>query len=101
MLNQNQFDFNTGAQKVFVDSTNTATGPGKLLTHFRSGDEHFVFVFDIAHAKQYARILTQSVEAYEKQFGAVDGRLPSEPMPSPFQYPKEGGTGPIGPPKGK
>lgn len=87
-----QFDFNTGPEKIFVESTNTAFGPGKLVTHFRSGEKHFVFMFDITHAKQYARILMQNIEAYEKQYGEVDGRLPTEPMPTPFQYPddKEG-----------
>jgi hypothetical protein len=27
----------------------------------------------------------QNIEAYEKQFGPVDGRLPNEPMQSPIQ----------------
>ena len=84
-----QFDFNTGPDKIFVDSTNTAFGKGTLVTQLRSGDQHHVFIFEIAHAKQFARVLQQNIEAYEKQYGPVDGRLPTEPMPTPFQYPDE------------
>ena len=89
-----QFDFNGGPDKIFVDSTNTAFGKGTLVTHFRSGEQHHVFLFEIAHAKQYARVLLQNIEAYEKQYGQVDGRLPTEPMPTPFQYPKNNEGGP-------
>ncbi len=89
-----QFDFNTGPDKIFVESTNTAFGNGTLVTNFRSGLQNHVFIFEIAHAKQYARVLQQNIEAYEKQHGPVDGRLPSEPLPTPFQYPKnDAGSG--------
>lgn len=88
-----QFDFNTGPEKIFVDATNTAFGKGVLLMRFRSGDQNRVFMFEIGHAKQLARILSQNIEAYERQFGPVDGRLPTEPVPSPFQSAKGSGSG--------
>lgn len=86
-----QFDFNSGPDKIFVEATNTAFGPGRLLMAFHSGTQDHVFVFDIQHAKQIARVLTQNIEQYEKQFGAVDGRLPTESLPTPFQYPNDKG----------
>lgn len=85
-----QFDFTSGPDKIFVEATNTALGPGRLLLAMHSGEKTHVFVFDINHAKQLGRILIQNIEHYEKHFGAVDGRLPTEPMPTPFQYPDEG-----------
>ncbi len=83
-----QFDFNGGPDKIFVDATNTAIAPGMLITTFHSGDEQHVFVFQIDHAKQLTRILQQNIEVYEKQYGKVDGRLPTEPMETPFKYPE-------------
>lgn len=91
---ERHFDFNTGPDKIFVDATNTAMMPGALVTALHSGSEAHVFVFQIHHAKQFARILMQNVEAYEKQFGPVDGRLPNEPMQSPIQIEGKTGEGP-------
>lgn len=91
---ERQFDFNKGPDKIFVDATNTAMMPGMLVTALHSGSEAHVFVFQIHHAKQFARILQQNVDAYEKQFGPVDGRLPNEPMQSPIQIDKKSGNEP-------
>ncbi len=85
-----QFDFTNGPDKIFVEATNTAIGPGRLLLAMHSGENAHVFVFDINHAKQLSRLLTQNVEHYEKQFGPVDGRLPTEPLPTPFKYNDDG-----------
>src|SRR5882762_5445811 len=88
-----QFDFTTGPSKIFVESTNTAMMPGLLVTAFHSGEDTLVFAFQIHHAKQLARVLLKHIEEYEKQFGPVDGRLPTEPMPSPINLADGTGKG--------
>lgn len=93
---EKQFDFSGGPEKIFVESTNTAMMPGALVTAFHSGGKSHVFVFQVHHAKQLARVLLQNIEAYEKQFGPVDGRLPNEPMHSPIQIQGKTGDGETG-----
>lgn len=55
----------------------------------QSGGETGAYVITPDHAKQIWRLLGQHLENYEKQFGTLEGRLPSDPQPSPIQVRKE------------
>ena len=50
-----------------------------------SGGESSAFVLLPDHAKQLSRLLTQKIDEYEKEFGVLEGRLPSDLQPSPLK----------------
>jgi hypothetical protein len=50
-----------------------------------SGGEMSAYVVTPDHAKQIWRLLGQHLEGYEKEYGPLEGRLPSDPQPSPIQ----------------
>lgn len=65
--------------KAFVNSSKEMFNLALL-----SGGELSAFIFTPDHAKQLLNLLTKKVEEYEKEFGPLEGRLPSDPMRSPI-----------------
>lgn len=68
----------------YCEITNTLYNREMFLLWLSSGADISAFVFSPDHAKQLAKRLSEKVADYEKQFGPLEGRLPSEPMKSPF-----------------
>lgn len=51
----------------------------------QSGGDMSAYVITPDHAKQLWRLLGQHIDAYEQQYGTLQGRLPTDPQPSPIQ----------------
>lgn len=62
-----------------------ASTKDSFVLGFQSGGELGAYVVTPDHAKQIWRLLGQHLEGYEKQYGPLEGRLPSDPQPSPIQ----------------
>ncbi len=69
----------------YCESAKVASNRETFVLGFQSGGEMGAYVVSPDHAKQIWRVLGQHLEAYEKQYGALEGRLPSDPQPSPIQ----------------
>lgn len=83
---EQEFNFSTGPEKVFVEGFHARILNGLLHIVFRSADESYSFVLPLDLTKKLSRGLAQQVDEIEKKNNIViDGRLPNEPMPSPLQ----------------
>lgn len=69
----------------FCESAKVASTKDSFVLGFQSGGELGAYVVTPDHAKQIWRLLGQHLEGYEKQYGPLEGRLPSDPQPSPIQ----------------
>lgn len=67
-------------EQIFVNTSRDV-----FLLGFRSGGEVTAFVITPDHAKQLTRLLAAKVAEYEAAYGPLEGRLPTEPTPSPLQ----------------
>lgn len=69
----------------YCESVKVASTKDVFVLGLQSGGETGAYVVTPDHAKQIWRLLGQNLEAYEKQYGSLEGRLPSDPQPSPIQ----------------
>ena len=72
----------------FCERINVASSKDVFLLGMHSGGEVSGFVLTPDHAKQLARLLKQKLDEYESAYGVLEGRLPSDPTPSPLQIKK-------------
>ncbi|MEK9177141.1 MAG: hypothetical protein AAB923_02485 [Patescibacteria group bacterium] len=72
----------------FCEKITIATSRDVFLMGMHSGGEVSAFVLTPDHAKQLSRLLHQKVAEYEGAHGVLEGRLPSDPTPSPLQIKK-------------
>lgn len=72
----------------FCERINIAQTKDLFLFGMHSGGEVSAFVLTPDHAKQLLRLLQQKVGEYETAFGALEGKLPSDPTLSPIQKPQ-------------
>ncbi len=68
----------------YVETTNIGHNEQSFLLWLNTGGDKYCFILTPDHAKQVMRLMQMNVEKYEERFGVLSGRLPSEPMPSPF-----------------
>lgn len=90
------FDFNSGPEKVFVDTAHMRIVNGLLHVCFESGSSRRTMLLPLPLAKQISRAIGQQIEEIEQKTGStIEGRLPNEPMISPLsgEAPDEGSTG--------
>jgi hypothetical protein len=73
----------------FCEKITIATSRDVFLLGMHSGGEISGFVLTPDHAKQLSRLLQQKVTEYESAYGTLEGRLPSDPTPSPLQIKKD------------
>lgn len=88
------FDFNTGPEKVFVDTAHMRIINGLLHVCFESGSSRRTMLLPLPLAKQISRAIGQQIEEIERKTGStIEGRLPNEPMISPLsgEPPKQDG----------
>ncbi len=72
----------------FCEKITVASSKDVFLMGMHSGGQTSAFVLTPDHAKQLSRLLQQKVVEYETAHGALEGRLPSDPTPSPLQIKK-------------
>ena len=89
MDDKNQTDPKEPAHK-FCERVVVASSKDIFLFGMHSGGEVSAFVLTPDHAKQLSRLLQQKVTEYESVNGALEGRLPSDPTPSPLQVKPKG-----------
>ncbi|HWO07430.1 MAG TPA: hypothetical protein VNM40_02495 [Candidatus Paceibacterota bacterium] len=88
---EQDFNFNMGPQKVFVDGFHARIINGLLHIHLTSAEEEYAFVLPLDVTKKLSRGLAKQIEEIEKKNNIIiDGRLQDEPMKSPLQI-KPGG----------
>lgn len=89
---EQEFDFNSGPAKTFVDGYHARIINGLLHIHLVSAEEEYAYVLPLDLTKKLSRGLMAQIEEIEKKNNIViDGRLPNEPMKSPVQLKPTGG----------
>jgi hypothetical protein len=69
----------------YCESVKVASTKDVFVLGFQSGGELGAYVVTPDHAKQIWRLLGQHIGEYEKANGTLEGRLPTDPQPSPIQ----------------
>ncbi len=89
---ENDFNFSSGPEKVFIEGFHARIINGLLHIVFKSAEESYSFVLPLDLTKKLSRGLAHQVlEIEAKNNIIIDGRLPNEPMKSPLQiHPIEG-----------
>jgi len=87
-----QFDFDLGPEKIFVDKAHMRIINGLLNISLQSGENIFTYILPLPLAKQVSRAVGLQIEEIEKKNGVIiEGRLPNEPMLSPINPNQQGG----------
>lgn len=80
-----EFDFNSGSPKVFIDTAHLRVINGLMHLALQSGEEAECYVLPLPLAKLIGRAMTTQVTEIEEKNGVhFDDRLPNEPTPSPW-----------------
>ena len=71
--------------RTFCERITVSMSRDVCLLGLHSGGDISAFILTPDHAKQLSRLLQQKVTEYESAFGVLQGKLPSDPTPSPLQ----------------
>ncbi len=74
------------SERVFVDRFQGGRTQNLFHLYLQGGKEEYGFVFEMIGAKRLAKLLSQQVEAFEKETGQkLDDTLDNDPQLSPLQ----------------